>query len=179
MGTDKPESSSVWIIGYGNLQRRDDGIGHYVVDRISREIGNEAKITLRSMHQLDPMLAEEVQGAEVVIFVDATVEPHEHDLIWTRVQPQRPLSPIGMHHLNLSMLAALLESLYERSPRMWVVSVKANDLGHGEGLSAEAQEKGERAIAEIIQFCCGEVIDNRHGFINDGACLSGQEESKT
>jgi hypothetical protein len=50
---------------------------------------------------------------------------------------------------------------------MWVVSVQGNDFGFGEGLSLEAQEKSERASAEIVQFCWREFIDKRQGSIND------------
>ena len=61
------ELHSTWIIGYGNPHRRDDGIGPYVVERLSRDLWGERDIVLRSLHQLDPVLAEEVQGAEVLL----------------------------------------------------------------------------------------------------------------
>jgi len=164
---DGPESALTWIIGYGNVRRRDDGIGPYVVEQLSRHLGNETGIALRALHQLDPVLAEELQGAEVVILVDATAEPLERGLLWTRVQPEQQLSPCGMHHLKPSMLAGLLESLYQRSPTTWLVSVEGNDFGFGEGLSLEAQEKAKRASSEIVQFCLREFIDNGQGSIND------------
>jgi Ni,Fe-hydrogenase maturation factor len=115
------------------------------------------------------VLAEELQGAEVVILVDATVKPLERGLLWTRVQPEQQVSPYGMHHLKPSMLAGLLESLYQRSPTTWLVSVEGNDFGFGEGLSLEAQEKAERASSEIVQFCLREFIDKGQGSINDVA----------
>jgi hypothetical protein len=36
-------------------------------------------------------------------------------------------------------------------------------------LSLEAQEKAQRASAEIVQFCKREFIDKRQGSINDSA----------
>ena len=166
MPAEKSESASTWIIGYGNPHRRDDGIGPYVVEQLSRDLGRETGIALRSLHQLDPVLAEELQGAEVVILVDATVKPLERGLLWTRVQPEQQVSPCGMHHLKPSILAGLLESLYQGSPTMWLVSVQGNDFGFGEGLSLEAQEKAERASSEIVQFCLREFIDKGQGSIN-------------
>ncbi len=167
MSADRPESASTWIIGYGNVYRRDDGIGPYVVQQLSHQLESTGKITFGSFHQLDPALAEELQGAEVLILVDATVEPLERGLRWTRVQPEQQLSPCGTHHLKPSALAGLLEALYQRSPTMWLVSVQGEDFGHGEGLSLEAQEKAERASSEIVEFCLREIIDKGHGSIND------------
>ena len=169
MPAEKSKAHSIWIIGYGNPHRKDDGIGPYVLEQISRDLGRGTGIALRSLHQLDPVLAEELQGAGVLILVDATVEPLEGGLRWSRIEPKRDLSPRGMHHLEPSVFAGLLESLYQQSPTMWLVSVQGNDFGFGEGLSLEAQEKAERASSEIVQFCLREFIDKRQGSINDGA----------
>jgi hydrogenase maturation protease len=164
---EKSEFRSTWIIGYGNPQRKDDGIGPYVIEQLCRDLGRGTEIGLRSLHQLDPVLAEELQEAQRLVLVDATVEPLERGLRWTRIRPQRELSPCGMHHLKPSVFAGLLESLYQRSPRIWLVSVQGNDFGFGEGLSLEAQEKAERASSEIVQFCLREFIDKGQGSIND------------
>ena len=167
MPAEKPESYSTWIIGYGNRHRRDDGIGPYVVEQVSADRGELTGIALRSLHQLDPVLAEEVQGAEILIFVDATVEPLERGLRWTKVQPKQDLSACDTHHLEPEAFAGLLESLYQGSPTMWLVSVQGSDFGFGEGLSVEAREKAQRASAEIVQICWREFIDKRQGSIND------------
>ena len=167
MSAEEPELHSTWIIGYGNPHRKDDGIGPYVVEKLSHDLGGGSRVTLRSLHQLDPVLAEEVQGADVLILVDATVEPLERGLRWTRIQPKKDFSVCDTHHLRPEGLAGLLKSLYQRSPAMWVVSVQGNDFGFGEGLSLEAQEKAERASSEIVQFCWREVIDKRQRSIND------------
>jgi hydrogenase maturation protease len=165
---EKPELHSTWIIGYGNRHRRDDGIGPYVVERLSADLGKGTGVALRSLHQLDPVLVEEVQAAEILILVDATVEPLERGLRWTRVHA-KPGDLCDTHHLRPSVFAGLLESLYHRSPAMWVVSVQGNDFGFGEGLTLEAQEKAERASSEIVRFCLREFVDKRQGSINDVA----------
>ena len=169
MPAENPERCSTWIIGYGNPHRKDDGIGPYIVERLSHDLGKGTGIALRSLHQLDPVLAEELLGAEVLILVDATVEPLERGWRWTRIQPTRDLSPAGTHHLHPSGFAGLLEALYQHSPTMWLVSVQGMDFGFGEGLSLEAQEKADRASSEIVQFCFREFIDKRQGSINDVA----------
>ena len=167
MPADKPERHSTWIIGYGNPHRKDDGIGPYVVEQLSRDLGDGTGITLRSLHQLDPVVAEDVAGAEVLILVDATVEPLERGLRWARVQPERDVLPWGTHHLRPSVFAGLLEALYRRAPVTWLVSVQGSDFGFGEGLSPAAQEKAEKASREIMEFCSREFVDKAQGSIND------------
>lgn len=167
------EFRSTWIIGYGNPHRKDDGIGPYVVEQVSCAVGLNTGIALRSLQQLDPVLAEDVRGAEVLILVDATVETMEGGLRWTRIQPKGDVPLCDTHHLDPSLFAGLLESLYQRSPTIWLVSVEGSDFGFGEGLSLEAQEKAERASREIVQFCLREGIDKGQGSINDTAGRSG------
>ncbi len=158
----KSELHSTWIVGYGNPHRRDDGIGPYIVEQLSGDLGRERDIALRSLHQLDPVLAEEVQGAEVLILVDATVESVERGVRWTRVEPKQGLSTCDTHHLRPSTLLGLMEALYGRWPATWLVSVQGGDFGFGEGLSLEAQEKAERASSEILDFCLRQIIDKGH-----------------
>jgi len=164
---ENPEPTSTWIIGYGNPHRKDDGIGPYVIEQLHLRLGSRTGVALRSLHQLDPVVAEEVQGAEVLILVDATVEPLERGLRWARVQPKRDVLPWGTHHLQPSVFAGLLEALYRRPPVTWSVSVQGNDFGFGEGLSLEAQKKAEKASREIIAFCSRDFIDKAQGSIND------------
>jgi len=158
---------STWIIGYGNPHRRDDGIGPCVIEQLHLHLGARPGVALRSHHQLDPVVAEEIEGAEVLILVDATVEPLERGLRWVRVQPKRDVLPWGTHHLQASVFAGLLEALHRRPPVMWLVSVQGSDFGFGEGLSPEAQEKAEEASREIIEFCSREFVDKAQGSIND------------
>lgn len=158
------EFRSTWIIGYGNPHRKDDGIGPYVVEQVSPALGLRTEIALRSTHQLDPVLAEEVRGAKVLILIDATVEPLEGGLRWTRIQPDGDGPLRDTHRLQPSLLAAILESLYQQSPAIWLVSVEGKDFEFGEGLSPEGQEKAGRASREIIEFCLGQGIDKGRGF---------------
>ena len=164
---ERPQSASTWIIGYGNPHRRDDGLGPYVVNRLCEDFHSEARIAFCSLHQLDVVLADELQMADLVILVDATVEDLERGIHWRRVQRETELSPCGMHHFKPSMLLSLLETLYQRSPCIWLVSVQGSDFGFGEGLSLEAQEKADRASLEIARFCRRKLIDKEPSSVND------------
>ena len=153
------QSSPFWIIGYGNPQRRDDGIGPYVVSRLNGVLSQE-KIHVLSLHQLDPDVIEGLQYAKIVILVDATMEKVEGGWQWVRIQPELGVLPYATHHLKPSFLLGLLQSVYHRCPLTWLVSVQGNDFGFGEGLTPEAEKRAQIVVSEIVKFLLNKkVID--------------------
>lgn len=145
------DPSELWIIGYGNPQRRDDGIGPYVVDRLAEIWGDKGNIRFRAVHQLDPALAEELQHAGRVVLVDATLNTLENGWEWVEVRPQSATTPLTTHQMNPSFLLRILDSVYHRSPRTWLASIQGEDFGFGEGLSPGAETRAEKAISEIVK----------------------------
>ena len=153
MSRERPQTSSTWVIGYGNPHRKDDGVGPYVVHRLCEELHGTSRLSFRSLHQLDPVLVDELQMADLIVFVDATVEELEGGVCWTKVRPGYEISSRGTHHLKPSTLLGLLEACYHRTPPTWLVSVQGSDFGFGEGLASETRDKADRASVEIAQFC--------------------------
>jgi hydrogenase maturation protease len=172
---ERPQSASTWLIGYGNPHRRDDGLGRYVVDGLCDEFHSIGRMAFCSLHQLDPVLVEELQLAELIILVDATVEDLEGGVRWTKVRPGIEISSWATHHLKPSTLLGLLQAFYHRSPPTWLVSVQGSDFGFGEGLSPETKEAADRARVEIAQFC-KKQIDKEWSSINDGKTIKGRGE---
>lgn len=147
-----PEKARTWIIGYGNPQRRDDGIGSCIVERLRCILMDEEKITVRAVHQLDPVLMEELQSADRIFLVDATVDELEDGWQRVRVRPESGGLPYSLHHLRPALLLGLLQSLYKKCPETWLVSVQGSDFGFGEGLSGEAEDRAEKASSAIAAF---------------------------
>ena len=172
---ERRQTASTWLIGYGNPHRRDDGLGRYVVDRLCDEFHSIGRMAFCSLHQLDPVLVEELQLAELIILVDATVEDLEGGVRWTKVRPGIEISSWATHHLKPSTLLGLLQAFYHRSPPTWLVSVQGSDFGFGEGLSPETKEAADRARVEIAQFC-KKQIDKEWSSINDGKTIKGRGE---
>ena len=50
------------------------------------------------------------------------------------------------------ILLALIQQIYRRCPKTWLVSIQGEDFGFGEGLSVQVEERAERAVAEILSF---------------------------
>lgn len=151
-----PESSHFWIIGYGNTNRRDDGIGPYVVSRLNNILKHRKEIRLLALHQLGPDLVEELRHANLLILVDAATDEVEGGWQWVKVEPKLRDLPYLTHYLKPSFLLGLLQSIYHQCPQTWLVSVHGRDFGFGEGLSPEAKKRAHGVVTEIVQFIFGE-----------------------
>jgi len=158
----KPEGTSgvfpseraegTWIIGYGNRQRRDDGIGPYVIDRLSGRYGGSSGIRLWSAHILAPDLIEDLQRAQRVIFVDATIAQLKQGWIWDKIAPDFEVLPYVTHQVKPSLLLGLLERVYGQSPGAYLFTVQGEDFDFGEGLTGVAQKRADQVVSEISRF---------------------------
>ena len=152
-------SSDFWIICYGNPQRRDDGIGPYIVKRLQPLLGHRSDVHLRVLHQLEPDVIDTLKNAHTILFVDATVRTLAEGRHWVGIQPELKALPCLIHHVTPSFILGLLQCLYHRNPAAWMVSVEGNDFSFGSGLSSEAQKRAEQVIGEIAEFVLTEVLE--------------------
>jgi len=140
------------IVGYGNQQRRDDGIGPYVVEKLKASLEMKMNVRLLTLSQLSADMSAELQEAERILFVDATIDNLEGGRKWSRLEPEMKVLPYLTHHVGPAFLLGLVESLYGRSLCAWLVSIQGSDFGFGEGLSPEAAGRADRVCLEILEF---------------------------
>jgi hydrogenase maturation protease len=127
------------VVGYGNPLRRDDAVGHHVVDRLAADPRLD-RCRLLARHQLTPELAEDVAGAGLVVFVDARMAPGRPGRIWVERVTDDDASPAGgasssSHHVDPVTVLGLAERVYGRCPAAVLVSVSAGSVDLGEGLT--------------------------------------------
>jgi len=147
-----PYSHTGWIIGYGNPQRRDDGIGPFVVNRLKSVLKHKKGVHLVAVDQLAVDLVEQLCEADRILFVDATIENLNGGRAWRRIYPETQILPYLTHHINPSYLLGLIRTIYHRSTPAWVVSIQGFDFGFGEELSPGAEKRAEKVSWEILQF---------------------------
>ncbi len=152
-------SSDFWIIGYGNPQRRDDGIGPYIVKRLQPIFEHRSDVHLRVLHQLEPDVIDTLKNANTILLVDATVETLADGHQWVNIQPEFKTMPCLTHQVTPSLILGLLQALYHRNPAAWMVSIQGADFGFGSGLSSEAKKRAEQVIGEISEFVLTEVSE--------------------
>jgi len=149
-GLTRPE---LWcIVGYGNPQRRDDGLGPHVVAELGQALKGKERLHFLVRHQLEPELAEDLAEAGQVILVDATVNRLRGGWRRTRVRPRLGDSPQLTHSFRPEFLVGLMGLFKKRPPTTWLVSIQGDDFGFGEGLSPGAQERARQVIADLAEF---------------------------
>jgi hydrogenase maturation protease len=159
----KPETVNLWIIGYGNCHRRDDGAGRHVAEQLMQRYGAVAGVQIRSLHQLGPELAEDLQAAGAVVFIDAAMRPQFRGWRWRRIRPVSDMADVS-HSLTASTLLGLTRLLYGRCPPAWMVSIQGNDFGFGDGLtqaSADHAIQAAREVARVIDCFLGDTLCDR------------------
>ncbi len=154
---------NVLVIGFGNIYRRDDGVGPAVVNalrqRLGRpplavdedgydELGHEVDTLL--VHQLTPELAELIASYELTVFVDAHMGNIGEDVYVEELTPAARAGTV-LHQLHPRALLALAHQLYDCHPRGVLVSVHGHDFDFGEGLSAHTASLVPTAVEHILR----------------------------
>jgi len=157
MSSSGTPSFDLWIIGYGNPQRRDDGIGPYIVKRLQPLFEHRSDVHLLVLHQLEPDVIDTLKNAHTILFVDATVGELAKGRHWVEIQPEIKTLPCLIHQVAPSFILGLLQCLYRQTPAAWMVSLQGDDFSFGRGLSSGAQKRAEQVIGEIAEFVLTEV----------------------
>ena len=152
-------SFDFFIIGYGNPQRRDDGIGSYIVNRLQPLFKHRKDVHLLVLHQLEPDMIDTLKSADTLIFVDATADAVTDGHSWVEVKPEQNTMPFLVHQVAPAFILGLLQCLYHRRPKTWMVSVEGTDFGFGNGLSSDARKRAEQVIGEIAEFVLTEALE--------------------
>lgn len=160
------------IVGFGNVSRRDDGVGHYVVNALRRRLGlsdlavddsgmNELGERVDSvlMHQLTIDFAEVIAGYDQVIFVDACLGADSKELQVVTLEPSIQAGSVTLHHLPPGSLLSMSQALYGKAPDATLVSIKGSDFDFGEGLSPSTQRWADEAVNRIWHMVMGEGAD--------------------
>jgi hydrogenase maturation protease len=152
------------VIGYGNLDRQDDGVAYHVINALRRRLGQDgldeeetgleelgAAIDSIFVAQLAPELLDTAAAYEQTIFVDAHVRTDIGDLYWAPVQPEYA-SATFTHHMTPALFLALLQALYRREPAGSMVSIRGHRFDFQRGLSAATQAFVEPAAEQILRL---------------------------
>lgn len=153
--------SRTLIIGFGNIDRGDDGVAFQVINALRRRLGqktlSEEETGLEELgetvdsvflSQLTPELMEILVAYARVLFVDAHVYENLEDLHCAPVTPEYAPSTFT-HHLTPSALLALLRTLYGAEPSARLVSIRGYDFDFHRNLS-ERTRAGVEPAADLI-----------------------------
>jgi hydrogenase maturation protease len=151
------------VIGFGSIDRGDDGIAYHVINALRQRLGQtilaEDETGLEELGkpidsvflvQLAPELMEVMAGYDQVVFVDAHVLENVENLHCVPVLPEYAPATIT-HHMGPAMILALLKALYHREPTGHLVSIRGYDFDFHRNLSEISKTLVEPAVEYILQ----------------------------
>jgi hydrogenase maturation protease len=148
------------IIGYGNPLRGDDQLGWHVADRVAESVEDFGKLSradnstkVIAVHQLTPELAEAISEAELVIFVDASLDGRPGSWRCDTIRRDTVASNAFAHYCTPATLLDYAETIFKARPRSLLISVAAESFDCGDQLTPNAQA----VLPEIVQFICEQI----------------------
>ncbi|MEM4188073.1 MAG: hydrogenase maturation protease [Candidatus Hadarchaeum sp.] len=139
------------IIGCGNPQRCDDGVGEYVISQLEAKLPADLEAKAIVVHQLDVELVDEIKNWEQVILVDATCERFKRGWKCVKVIPEKQMTNFS-HHLSPSMLLSLVESVHKKKPKFFIFSIKGYNFNFGSVLSPRTKKAADEVVVEILRL---------------------------
>jgi hydrogenase maturation protease len=151
------------ILGYGNLDRQDDGVAWFVLSGIAKYLGFEDPpddegfiyradgIDLDFELQLTPEIAEFLSGYDRVCFVDAHTGAKPVDIDAVEIEAIYQTSPFT-HHMTPQTLLSFAAALYQAKPRGFLVSVRGYEFGFKQGLSPATARLVDLAVTKILEW---------------------------
>ena len=120
---------TVLVLGYGNLDRQDDGVAWHVLSQLMQEFGipkptsidvdeycKEKDIHFLFQLQLLPELADDLARYDYAILIDAHTGAIPNDVNVEDVTPNFQASPLT-HHLTANSLLSIAQQINPRIPK--------------------------------------------------------------
>jgi len=144
------ETPRILVIGYGNTLRRDDGVGWSAAERI--EGWGHPAIRVLARTQLLPELADELAGAGLILFLDATADPEGPAVRLESIEPSTKGPDSLIHAMTPETLVRLCEAIHGHAPPALMVSIPVDDFGFGDELSPRAMRGLEEALRMVREW---------------------------
>jgi hydrogenase maturation protease len=152
------------ILGYGNLDRQDDGVAWHILEKVAVLLNRTLPEKIEDKFidlgenpdlyfnlQLIPEFADIIKDYERVCFVDAHTGNVENDLNIVPVNACFQNSPFT-HHMTPETLLCFVDTLYQKLPEAILVSVRGYDFNFDRSLSDATEELAVQASQWIVEW---------------------------
>lgn len=145
------------IIGYGSTLRSDDGIGFIIaeqlMDDLPAEISNlKSQIDVIARHQLTPDLADAVQQADQIIFIDACADAAPGEVRVAEVKPAGENWGAFAHEMSPGVLLDCVKDVYGKTPRAHLITIGGEKFDIGEGLTSVVKAAIPVVVVEVSRL---------------------------
>ncbi|MCC6581772.1 MAG: hydrogenase maturation protease [Phycisphaeraceae bacterium] len=153
--------SPVLIIGYGSTLRGDDALGPMVAERLEEMLGDCVTVEIRQ--SLTPELTMDISQAELVLFIDCSVEGKPGTVRCRRVTAGGESNLAMVHFLDPSGMMTWTKKLYGGTPRAYTLSATGATFDFGEELSPAVAEAMPKLIDKALSLI-------EKSFVKEPAC---------
>ncbi len=136
--------TNVLVFGYGNLSRGDDALGPLVLEYIEQHDFFEG-LELISDFQLQIEHALDIEGRDLVLFVDASVKC-DQAFAFNQLVAEKDKSYTTHAMSAAAILKVYQDVVFKQPPPCFLLSIQGLSFELGEGLSAAAQQNLNAAI---------------------------------
>ncbi|MBD3419728.1 MAG: hydrogenase maturation protease [Chitinivibrionales bacterium] len=139
---------TVFIYGYGNPSRGDDGAGIALAERLEETAHPHVKVDTN--YQLNAEDALAISAYDIVIFADASQNDIEH-FSFTSLQPA-PEVTFTTHAMAPSSVVALCRDLYAKQPDAFLLEIKGYSWELGEPMTPQARHNLDKACSFLYDL---------------------------
>jgi len=157
-------NANTLIIGYGNADRQDDGVGWHVLKNLAARLGEAVPddpgssieitsecVDLTFILQIFPELAETISHYGHVCFVDAHTAQIAEEISWNELSPEYEKSPLT-HHMSPKTVLSIAATIYDTIPEAILVSVRGFSFEFSRELSARTAALADEAATRIWKW---------------------------
>ncbi len=154
------------ILGFGNPVRSDDGVGCYVIEQLSKRLGEQENLSLLDMGTSAFEVLFQLQGHERIIFIDAVINSGEPDgslfhLPAHEIQASIQEDPmVFLHSLKwdqaLSYAKKILQDDFPEDIGVYLIAVSDTHLDVG--MSETITAAGDRLLDLLVERLENETV---------------------
>jgi hydrogenase maturation protease len=161
----------ILILGYGNVDRQDDGIAWHVLcalaarlERPVPEIAGEGfeatgqNPELVFIPQLVPEMSETLAEYDLVCFIDAHTGNIAADLAFEEIQGSYKSAPFT-HHMTPQTCLSLAGTLFGNQPRGFLTTVRGYEFQFTPTLSTRSAALADQAAGLIMDWLASRASD--------------------
>lgn len=139
--------NKIYIYGFGNPGRQDDGLGPAIIDKLESE--NIHGIITDSNYQLNIEDAHNISQCDTVIFVDASIDAEE-PFTFKKIQPSAEIT-FSTHTMSPESVIALCNDLYGKDMDAYVMAIKGYEWDFNEGFTDGAVNNFKEAYSFLLK----------------------------
>jgi hydrogenase maturation protease len=144
--------ATLFILGYGNPGRRDDGLGPYVAEALEESVPGDVTVETAFQPGLEHCAA--ISKCRTAVFIDSARKGRAPFEV-RRLEPALDRAAFTTHAVCPAELLGICAESFGARPPAWLVAVRGYSYGMGEGLSGRAKRNAARAVDYLQAVIAG------------------------